>query len=36
MAGIALHQHSNGCPCIAQSNALPQRGQRALAARTWA
>jgi len=28
--GISRHQHSDNCPCIAQSNALPQRGQRAL------
>jgi hypothetical protein len=34
-AGIALHQQPNGCPCIAQSNALPQLGQRALFACTW-
>jgi hypothetical protein len=33
-AGIDLHQQSNGCPCIAQSNTLRQRGQRALFAGT--
>jgi len=29
-AGISRHQQSKGSACIAQSNALPQRGQRAL------
>jgi hypothetical protein len=28
--GISRHQHSNGCACLPQSNAVPQRGQRGL------
>jgi hypothetical protein len=28
--GIERHQHCAACACIAQSKALPQRGQRAL------